>query len=69
MAEYRAADLPEGSVVATEQVAWIKEARFIDVPWTCSQRGELVGNRDVDRALADGAQVLRVGTGTEDGVV
>jgi hypothetical protein len=62
---HRAADLSEGSVVATDKVAWIKESQFLDVPWTSSQRGNLVGNRVVDEALARGARVLRVGTGRE----
>lgn len=61
---YRAADLPEGSVVAHPRIAWIKGT----FGWHVTGGKELDYNRpdsDVDNALAYGAQVLRVGTGQE----
>ncbi len=57
-----AAELPEGSVVATEHTAWIRT----DIPVGGSQwkstNGSLVGDWKIDQALTvRGAKVLRVG--------
>ncbi len=61
MADIRAADLPEGSIVAAPKYVLIKEnaavwGSTVDVRWT---------NEAVDMLLADGAQVLRHGYGVE----
>lgn len=61
---WRAADLPEGSVVATEDRAWIKSNPWPLYPWNGSDGSEY-DDQMVDEALANGAQVLRVGTGKE----
>lgn len=62
--EYRAADLPEGSVVADAGMAYIKGR---DEWWygTGLTRHYPYPNPEIDGRLADGANVLRVGNGQE----
>lgn len=66
MAEVRAADLPEGSVLAHGLNAWIRVAAVgsCERPWygTSSSRSS-AGDEHIDRLLADGAEVLRHGYG------
>ena len=57
----RAADLPEGSVVANAGSAWIKRSPGTS-PWR-STAGIYVPDELVDEALSRGADVLRVGDG------
>jgi hypothetical protein len=60
----RAADLPEGSVVAEIGLAWIKGSQ----DWwyaTGIHREHPYLNEEIDQRLAAGAGVLRVGTGGE----
>ncbi len=69
MVEVRAADLPEGSIVATRnQVATRVSARYWTVTtvkrWGIQHEGHRE-DRDVDALLADGATVLRHGYGDE----
>lgn len=54
----RAVDLPVGSVVATARSAWIKHPNL----WERTN-GAFYADRDLDSVLAEGAEVLRVGTG------
>lgn len=61
MTEYRAADLPEGSVVALNKIAWIKGRDW----WHATGIGSPYLDSDVDQRIDAGAQVLRVGTGEE----
>lgn len=64
MEENRAVDLPVGSVIATTYQVWIKRAAY--GPHTTSRW--VPGDWDddgMDRALADGAVVLRHGDGQE----
>lgn len=63
MHEYRAADLPAGSVVANRLRAWIKGSPF-DHRWQGTNGGR-AGNDTIDGELARGAEVLRYGTGEE----
>jgi hypothetical protein len=56
----RAADLPDGSVVANAAKAWIKTRPAGDTQW-CTTAGSHEHDVHVDRALADGATVLRYG--------
>jgi hypothetical protein len=62
--EYCAADLPEGSVVATEGKAYVRatDGAPEGAPWR-GTNGGYFGDWKVDEELANGAQVLRVGTG------
>lgn len=64
MAEYRAADLPTGSVVATNHEAYIKTHPTMYAQWR-STSGAHVPDRLIDEDLEGGAEVLRVGTGQE----
>jgi hypothetical protein len=57
-----AADLPDHSVVADDTTAWIKTYPNVYTPWR-GTNGSSVGGWRIDEALANGAQVLRVGTG------
>jgi hypothetical protein len=59
-----AADLPDGSVVATTQQVWIKDHPDSDHQWSCSD-GCPSDDADIDRYLELGLQVLRVGTGKD----
>jgi hypothetical protein len=61
MSDVRAADLPDDSVVAVRDRAWIKIARSY---WRCTD-GSGGNDGHIDGLLANGAQVLRVGTGGE----
>lgn len=63
-----ASDLPEGSVVATEDRAWIKKLRprsAVAPVWWYSTGSGHVDDAGIDAELARGAQVLRVGAGQE----
>lgn len=66
--EYRAANLPVGSVVANSRTAWIKTRHHGYGPWR-STYGSTLTNSQMDDELAGGpggfdlAVVLRVGTG------
>jgi hypothetical protein len=64
-----AAELPEGSVVATDRKAWIKVYPGSDAPWrSTSNLGVGVNNERVQHELDTGrGTVLRVGTGQEGG--
>lgn len=55
----RAADLPEGSVVAIGYVAWIKRT----YGWQVTGMGISVPDDVIDQYLAGSAAVLRAGTG------
>ncbi len=66
----RAADLPEGSIVADRDRIYDKRCTDADLPWVYISREHgtrmYVNDTDdagVDDALADGAQVLRHGYG------
>ncbi len=61
----RAVDLPVGSVVATTEHAYIRADNSRHYPWRVTNGGRY-SNHDIDEALAAGAQVLRVGDGTEE---
>lgn len=69
MTEYRAADLPVGSVVKGSYVQWEKfrEPTDRDISAWESELGDRWPDRYIDRALNEGAQVLRVGTEQEEG--
>lgn len=65
MGEYRAANLPTGSVVADMATAWIKTEEH-----TWDDRSQVWrpggwSDDQMDAKLGDGAEVLRVGTGQE----
>lgn len=60
----RAADLPEGSIVANRDKVWIKNHPSHYCPWRSSY-GSHEYDVHVDQALADGATVLRHGYGEE----
>lgn len=66
MAEYRAADLPEGSVVATDITVWMasRDADERGPRWD-GLLGSETDDDAIDRLLATGARVLRVGNGQE----
>lgn len=60
-----AADLPPGSVVATDRNVWIKQAspRFASHPWHGSGISGSCRDSEVDTGLrSHGAVVLRIGT-------
>jgi hypothetical protein len=65
MSTVRAADLPEGSVVATTKRVWIKRRDRIDGPyWIAAEAYAFpVSNLAIDSELRHGADVLRVGDG------
>lgn len=60
MAEVRAADLPDGSVVADDHTAWIKNHPREWAQWRGTDGG-YAPDEFIDSALADGAMVLRGG--------
>lgn len=61
MTEVKAADLPDGSIIATRYEAFIKDWPRHDMPWTGTTNGA-VPDWYIDTALEKrGAQVLREG--------
>jgi hypothetical protein len=62
--EIKAADLPDGSVVADNKQAFFKNHPSANSPWRGTSGGHF-GDWKVDDALADGAVVLRHGYGSE----
>lgn len=60
-----AADLPVGSVVASDDAVWMKNEIFDDDwPWTCDGTTSPCSDKYIDERIASGkAEVLRVGTG------
>ncbi len=65
MSAPRAADLPVGSVVATATKAYVRTDLPNFYAWSISDSEWHVPDESVDRAIADGAQVLRVGDGSD----
>jgi hypothetical protein len=63
-ADDRAADLPDGSVVANRNKAWIKNHPSGWSPWRSTQ-GSYEHDKFIDEALASGATVLRYGYGED----
>lgn len=62
-----AADLPNGSVVASENTVWIARIPADGSPRWEGNLGALATDDAVDHLLNTvGAQILRVGTGRED---
>jgi hypothetical protein len=57
-ATVKAADLPAGSVVATDREAWVKTYLRTDAPWVGSSDKS---DDQIDALLAAGAAVLREG--------
>ncbi len=59
-----AADLPEGSIVAHQTIAWMKVHPLPgnNLDWAGTKGGKVPGVF-IDAALAEGAKVLRVGDG------
>ncbi len=68
-AEIRAADLPEGSIVAKVQRVFHKTVDDLDLPWIYAEAGSMYVNNasddDVDDAFDDGTTVLRHGYGED----
>jgi hypothetical protein len=62
--EISAANLSDGSVVADHRRAFIKNHPTPNAPWRGTDGGYHY-NRSIDEALANGAVVLREGTGEE----
>lgn len=62
--EFTAAELPDGSVVANEKKAFIKNHPTPTAPWRGTDGG-YHPNWSVDEALTNGATLLRRGTGEE----
>jgi hypothetical protein len=66
-----AADLPVGSVVAANNKAWIKKSRpdgprSVETYWIATETYAIpAADRAIDRALDNGAMVLRVGDGED----
>lgn len=60
MPEGKAADLPDGSVVADDFHAYIKTHPTAHDPWR-GTNGSYAGDWYVDKLLAEGAKVLRKG--------
>jgi hypothetical protein len=58
----RAADLPDGSIIAARNVVYIKNRPSTYSQW-CSTRGAYLADSLVDQYLHEGATVLRVGYG------
>lgn len=56
----RAADLPDGSVVSADHTTYVKDHPSKTAAWR-GTRGGHHGDWAVDKALTDGAQVLRIG--------
>jgi hypothetical protein len=70
MSAPRAADLPVGSVVEHGQhdgyaVRYYRTARNPNFQWESEFGGTLYHDSDVQRSLDDGAEVLRVGDGSD----
>lgn len=67
MAEVNAADLPEGSVVATRDAVYLKafESRATNLPWVAAGFSTPIRDRYVDDLLRNGAAVLRHGYGDQ----
>lgn len=61
LAHEPAADMPDGTVIARTHVVYIKYR-----PKWHSTNGTKHADADIDRYLAAGAQVLRVGTGEKE---
>lgn len=63
----RAADLPVGSVVANGVLVAIRVSwtPHLGTPWEMSNGGRY-RDKHIDEMLADGAQVLRIGSTTEE---
>jgi hypothetical protein len=65
----RAADLPEGSIVAQAKRVFHKTVDDLDLPWIYAEAGSMYVNNasddEVDDALDGGATVLRHGYGEE----
>lgn len=59
MAGIRAADLPDGSVIANEVQAWIKTEAG---RWLATGDDMSIHEYEAQEALDDGATVLRTGT-------
>ncbi len=55
-----AADLPDGSIVAARDRVWIRTHPTPTAPWR-NTYGGYSGDWEVDKALAAGAVVLRMG--------
>ncbi len=65
-AEVRAAELPEGSIVATDIYVWIKASRAGVAPWSRTGTAEAVMDSRIDACLGSGrGRVLRHGYGEE----
>ncbi len=67
-AEVRAADLPEGSIIALRRDVWIKQAESgpnDPEPWDGTGSRWSVSDEQTDPLLAVGARVLRHGYGGE----
>lgn len=65
MAEVRAADLPEGSIVALRDEVIINDGAQIQAPWSSTCSASYTG-REVDHLLTQlGARVLRRGYGDQ----
>lgn len=67
-AEVRAADLPEGSIIALRRDVWIKQAESGDdypEPWDGTGSRWSVPDEAIDQLLAVGATVVRYGFGEE----
>lgn len=62
MTDIKAADLPEGSVVANERHAWVKSHPSAHSQWRGTSGG-YYPDELVDKELAAGAMVLREGQG------
>jgi hypothetical protein len=58
----RAADLPDGSIVAQRGAVYIKNRPSTYSQW-CSTRGAYLADSIIDQYLHEGATVLRVGYG------
>jgi hypothetical protein len=58
--QIRATHLPDGSVVAGAHTTYVKDHPSKTAAWR-GTRGEHHGDQEVDKAMADGAEVLRVG--------
>ena len=64
MASIRAADLPEGSVVATSEYALFRVMDGIGAVWHSTKNGRRHTDEDVDQMLEYDARVLRHGRAT-----
>lgn len=64
-ATVKAADLPEGSVVATSKYALFRVMDGIGAVWHSTKNGQRWTDDDVDQMLQHDAVVLRHGYGNE----